>query len=118
MKISKQMRIVIAAVVVLAVGGLAAKTLLLKSPTTNLTVAPPVHHRHPVAVLTSKRSGRHTVPRVQLNADLPSALRLALLHHGVVIAVVYASHAPGDDSEVSAARTGAQGAHVGFAALN
>jgi hypothetical protein len=35
-----------------------------------------------------------------------------------VIAVLYAPNAPGDDAAVQAARKGAQGAHVGFAALN
>ena len=127
MKVSRQMRIVIGAVLVLVVVGLAAKMFLLKSPAPASLVVPPVVHHpklhaaivpHGRATASHGHTTHHVAPKVKLDPDLPSALRVALLHHGVVIAVVYAAHALGDDSAVKAAREGAQGAHVGFAALD
>jgi hypothetical protein len=122
MKISKQMRIVLIAVVVLGIGGVAAKTLLLKSSApVNLSVPPAVHHPvHHAAAAQAGGSKTHAAaaPRVQLDPDLPAALRVALLHHGVVITVLYARHAPGDAKAVVEAQQGAQMAHVGFAALD
>ena len=118
MKISRQMRIVGLAVLVLVIAGVAAKTLLLKTAPVDLSVPPAVHHpaRH-VAVVTHGRKSP-TARRVHVDPSLPAALRLALRNHGVVIAVLYAPNAPGDDAAVQAARKGAKSAHVGFAALN
>jgi hypothetical protein len=113
MKVSRQMRIVIGAIAGLAILGLGAKMFLLKgSPAVNLAVPPAVHH-------PPRTTGHgHRALTIKLDPDLPAALRVALLHHGVVVAVVYAEHSPGDGPVVSAARSAAQGAHVGFAALD
>jgi hypothetical protein len=118
MTISPQMRIAIAAVAVLAIVGFAAKTLLLKSTPTTISVPPPVHHSAHQTVAAKGGTGHRTIPHLQLSPNLPPALRLALLKHDVVVAVVYAKNSLGDGPAVSAARTGARGAHVGFAVLN
>jgi hypothetical protein len=118
MKISRQMRIVVGVVVVVAIGGFAAKTLLLKSTPVSLTVPPAVHHPAAAATGAHGTKTHPAAPRIVLDPNLPSALRIALMHHGVVVAVVYAQHALGDATAVRAAREGAQGAHVGFAALD
>jgi hypothetical protein len=119
MKISRQMRIVIGVVVVLGIGGFGAKMVLSKNVPATLAVPPTVHRAIPhSAGVSRKRPGRHVTPVVKVDPNLPSALRLALLHHGVVVAVIYAREASGDNPAVQAAREGAQGAHVGFAALN
>ena len=115
MKISRQMRIVLGAVVVLGVAGFGAKTFLLKTTPVSLVIPPPVHHAVTVPHVSKSH---HAAPPIKLDPNLPSALRLALLHHGIVVAVIYASQAPGDASVVAAARAGALGAHVGFAALD
>jgi hypothetical protein len=119
MKISRQMRFVGLAVLVLVIAGVGAKMLLVKGAPMSLVVPLAVHHaaRH-AAVATHGHKSHQTAPRVFVDPTLPAALRLALLHHGVVIAVLYAPNAPGDEAAVEAARKGAQGAHVGFAALN
>jgi hypothetical protein len=119
MKISGQMRIVIIAVVVLVVGGLGAKMFLLSPASVSLVVPPAVHH--PVAHKTVVSHGHKTkpaAPKITLDPNLPSALRAALMHHGVVVAVLYAPNDPGDVAAVTAARKGADSAHVGFAALD
>jgi len=65
-----------------------------------------VHHAKPLA------------PNLHLDPALPAPLRRALSHSRVVVAVLYASDAPGDAEAVSEARKGAHAAHVGFAMLN
>jgi hypothetical protein len=65
-----------------------------------------VHHAKPAA------------PKLHLDPALPAPLRRALMHSRVVVAVLYASDAPGDTEAVSEARKGAHAAHVGFAMLN
>jgi hypothetical protein len=126
MKISRQMRIVLAALGLLVVVGFAGKMLLSKSAPAATVVPPAVHphpvrqvHPHPVRhVVARTRVSHHTAPRVHVDPTHPAALRLALQHHVVVVAVLYARHARGEDAAVQAARAGARGAHVGFAALD
>ena len=80
-----------------------------------ITIPTPVHHVTPAAA----KPTRHRVkPVVKIDPSLPAALRTALRRHPVVVAVLYSSHAPGDADAVKAARTGAHGAHAGFAVLN
>jgi len=83
-----------------------------------------VHHRpaptQKTAVQTAKRV-RHAnpaAPKLHLDPALPAPLRRALSQSRVVVAVLYASDAPGDAEAVSEARKGAHAAHVGFAMLN
>jgi hypothetical protein len=72
-----------------------------------------VHH---VVPTTHARHGAK--PAIKIDPTLPPALRTALRRHPVVVAVVYASHAPGDDDALKAARAGAHGAHAGFTVLD
>jgi hypothetical protein len=65
-----------------------------------------------------KPAHHHAKPVVHVDPSLPAALRTALLHHPVVVAVLFASHAPGDGEALTAAREGARSAHAGFAVLN
>jgi len=117
MKISRQMRIVLAVLVVLAVAAFGAKMLLTKSAPARIAVPLQVHH-HAVRHLLSRGRPTHRAPLVHVDPTLPAALRVALLHHGIVVAVLYAPNARGDNAAVQAARAGARAAHVGFAALN
>lgn len=108
------MRIVAAAGLALVLVALVAKALLLHGTPAPIAVPEPVHHlRTPAA-----HHARHTVLRPQVDPTLPAALRRALARHGVVVAVLYAPHVPGDDGALNAARRGAQNAHAGFAVLN
>jgi len=93
-----------------------------------------VHHKgvvhprsvpvHKVAAKPAKtkpakaKHARPAAPKPHLDPTLPAPLRKALSHSRVVVAVLYAPDAPGDDEAVSEARKGARAAHVGFAMLN
>jgi hypothetical protein len=88
--------------------------VLKKHVPATITIATPVHHDAPVRT----RAHRHAKPAIHVDPSLPAALRTALFHHRVVVAVLYASHAPGDQEALQAARAGAQGAHAGFAVLD
>ena len=72
-----------------------------------------VHH-----VVAPKHASSHAKPVIQIDPSLPAALRTALRSHPVVVAVLYASHAPGDPDALKAARAGAHSAHAGFAVLD
>jgi hypothetical protein len=60
----------------------------------------------------------HTSVARQLDSGLPAALRHALAESSLVVAVVYAPNIAAEAGAVSAARAGAQEAHVGFVALD
>ena len=70
------------------------------------------------------RSASHHTPVVhnpvarQLDSGLPAPLRHALAENSLVVAVVYAPNIAAEAGAVSAARAGAQEAHVGFVALD
>ena len=72
-----------------------------------------VHHAVP-----TKHTQPHAKPAIKIDPSLPPALRTALRRHPVVVVVLYASHAPGDEVALKAARAGAKGAHAGFAVLD
>jgi hypothetical protein len=111
------MRVVIAGGLVLVLALLLVKTFVLKrSVPASIAVPQPVHHQ---VQKTPAHQGRHAVvTHVRIDASLPAPLRRALAHHAVVVAVLYAPHAPGDEDAVQAARQGARGAHAGFTVLN
>ena len=112
------MQIVGVVLVVLLVGGLRRQDAAFEEAPAAIAVPAPVHHNAVRRVASRARHDHHAAPQVHVDPTLPAALRLALLHHGVVVAVLYVRHAPGDDAAVKAAREGARGAHVGFAALD
>jgi hypothetical protein len=72
-----------------------------------------VHHAVPTT-----HTRKHTKPVIKIDPSLPPALRAALRRHPVVVAVLYASRAPGDGEALKAARAGAHDAHAGFAVLD
>jgi hypothetical protein len=91
------------------------KVFLFSKPAPKpLFIATPVHHHAPAP----KAARRHAKTTIRIDPSLPAALRTALLRHPVVVAVLYAAHAPGDAEALAAAREGAHGAHAGFAVLN
>ncbi len=55
---------------------------------------------------------------IKVGPSLPAGWCTALRRHPVVVAVLYANHAPGDSDALKAARAGARGAHAGFAILD
>lgn len=87
--------------------------VLKKNVPAAIQVAAPAHH-----VGVSKASHAHAKPLIKIDASLPAALRTALRRHPVVVAVLYATHAPGDADALKAARAGAKSAHAGFAVLD
>ena len=87
--------------------------VLKKHVPATITIATPVHHTP-----APTPAHRHGKPVIHVDPSLPAALRTALLHHRIVVAVLYASHAPGDREALQAARAGAHGAHAGFAVLD
>ena len=114
----------------LIVVALGLKVLVLKSPA-SVTVPPPVvHHTLPprraaaTRVATAHRPERaptraaHAPKLPAVDPTLPAPVRLALRHHEVVVAVLYAPGVPGDADALSSARAAANAAHAGFAALN
>jgi hypothetical protein len=72
-----------------------------------------VHHAVPTT-----HTRKHAKPVIKIDPSLPPALRTALRRHPVVVAVLYASRAPGDGEALKAARAGAHDAHAGFAVLD
>ncbi|HZQ04442.1 MAG TPA: hypothetical protein VFA88_10525 [Gaiellaceae bacterium] len=99
--------------------------LLVLRPPAPVTVPPPVVHRvAPSPVASHAAVGRPAKPTRRAPAPpavdptLPAPLRLALRHHPVVVAVLYAPGVPGDNAALASARSGAAAAHAGFAALN
>jgi hypothetical protein len=89
--------------------------VLKKNVPAAITIAAPVHH---TPAPTHSRAAHHAKAPVKIDPSLPAALRTALRSHPIVVAVLYASHAPGDQEALAAAREGARGAHAGFAVLN
>jgi hypothetical protein len=73
---------------------------------------------HPPVPTTKTPARRHAKAPVEIDPSLPAALRTALRRHSVVVAVLYASHAPGDQEALTAAREGARSTHAGFAVLD
>src|SRR5919205_323360 len=100
--------------ILLILAMLVVKQLVLKrSVPQAIPVAAPVHH------VTKPKPVRHHAKRVvHIDPSLPAALRIALRRHPVVVAVLYAARAPGDEEALKAAREGAKGAHAGFAVLD
>jgi hypothetical protein len=92
---------------------LLAKQFVLKKHVPAAIPIPPTHHPAPV-----KQTQKHARPVIKIDPSLPPALRTALHRHPVVVAVVYASRAPGDGEALKAARAGAHDAHAGFAVLD
>lgn len=87
--------------------------VLTKHVPAAIQISAPIHHAAP----SHARAVHHAAP-VKIDPSLPAALRTALRQHPVVVAVLYASHAPGDQEALAAAREGAHGAHAGFAVLD
>ena len=110
---SRRNRLILAgAGLVLAV--LALKVLVLKGGSSQpITIVVPPHH-----VIAPKPAAGHAKAAVKIDPSLPAALRTALLKHPVVVAVIYAAHAPGDADALKAARAGAKNAHAGFAVID
>jgi hypothetical protein len=99
---------------VLILAMLLVKQLVLKKHVpAAITIPAVVHHPAPAT-----RTKRHAKPVIHIDPSLPPALRTALRRHPVVVAVLYASDAPGDSEALKAAREGAKGAHAGFAVLD
>jgi hypothetical protein len=91
--------------------------VLTKHVPAAITIPAPVHH---AAAPTRARAthAQHAKAPIKIDPSLPVPLRIALRRHPVVVAVLYASHAPGDQEALAAAREGAHGAHAGFAVLD
>jgi hypothetical protein len=93
--------------------------VLKRSVPQAIPISAPVHVPAPVHHAPAAKPARHHAKVViHVDPSLPAALRNALLRHPVVVAVLYASHAPGDEDALKAARAGAHGAHAGFAVLD
>jgi len=101
------------------------KMLVLKG-SAPVTAPPPIVHRTlPNHTTTPRHTTTHSAkvavhpaPAVKIDPTLPAPLRLALRHHRVVVAVLYAPGDPVDAAAVLSALLGATAAHAGFAALN
>lgn len=129
-QISPRMRILAGAGLGLVVLLVAFKMLVLSSHKQAQAPLVLVHHKavvvhhhsataHKVAAKPAKtKHVRPAAPKLHLDPTLPAPLRQALAHSRVVVAVLYATDAPGDSEAVSEARKGAQAAHVGFVMLN
>jgi hypothetical protein len=88
----------------------------------------PAHHARTAAASHARKAAAHPArkaaahrahpARPKIDPTLPAALRRALAHSRVVVAVLYAPDAPGDGEAVDAARAGAHAARVGFVMLN
>jgi hypothetical protein len=80
----------------------------------------PAHHARKAAAHPARKAVAHRAhpARPKIDPTLPAALRRALVHSRVVVAVLYAPDAPGDGEAVDAAREGAHAARVGFVMLN
>jgi hypothetical protein len=92
---------------------LLVKQLVLKKHAPAAIRIPPPHH-----VVPTTHTRKHAKPVIKIDPSLPPALRTALRRHPVVVAVLYASRAPGDGAALKAARAGAHDAHAGFAVLD
>src|SRR5437870_5517522 len=92
---------------------LLVKQLVLKKHVPAAVPIPVTVHHVPTT-----HARQHAKPVIKIDPSLPPALRTALRRHPVVVAVLYASHAPGDDDALKAARAGAHSAHAGFAVLD
>jgi hypothetical protein len=106
-------RIILIGLVLILAMLLVKQFVLKRSVPAAIPVTVPVHH-----VTAPKHKPRQAKPVVHVDPSLPAALRTALRQHAVVVAVLYARHAPGDDEALKAAREGAKGAHAGFAVLD
>ena len=110
--LSRPIKIAAGAGIPLILAGLAF-TMLAPKMSGSAPIPVVVHHpavtHHPAA-----RHARHAAAPI-VDQSLPAALRRALAHHGVVVAVLYA---PDDASALGPARKGAHAAHAGFAVLN
>jgi hypothetical protein len=116
LKLSRQMKIVAAAVAVLLVGVIALKMLTGGTPA-EVVIPPPVVHKTPAQTAKTAKAAKHkALPKI--DSTLPAPLRRELARHGLVVAVLYAPEVAGDDDAVRAAREGAHAAHAGFTALN
>jgi len=93
---------------------LVKQLVLKKSVPEGIQIPVAVHH----VVAPPKHASPHAKPVIHIDPSLPAALRTALRSHPVVVAVLYASHAPGDPDALKAARAGAHSAHAGFAVLD
>ena len=91
---------------------LLAKQFLLKKHVPAAIPIPPTHLPSPAP------TPKHGKATIKIDPSLPAALRTALRRHPVVVAVLYAKRAPGDDAAVKAARAGAHDAHAGFTVLD
>ena len=89
--------------------------VLTKHVPASINLSAPVHH---LVAPARARTAHHAKAPVKIDPSLPAALRTALRQHPIVVAVLYASHAPGDQEALAAAREGARGAHAGFAILD
>ena len=88
--------------------------VLKKSVPKSIPIVVPVHHH----VAAPNPTHHRAKPVIEIDPSLPAALRTALRRHPVVVAVLYAAHAPGDADALKAAREGARGANAGFAVLD
>jgi hypothetical protein len=123
-RLSPKMRIIVPVGLVLLLGMVFFNLRLLSHRKQAAVVPVVVNHATP-APNAARRAVHSTRPvrpvrpaRPKIDASLPAPLRRALSRNAVVVAVLYAPRAPGDDEAVQAARAGAQKARVGFAALN
>jgi hypothetical protein len=89
--------------------------VLTKHVPASIPIAAPVHH---VTTPAHGRTEHHAKAPVKIDPSLPAPLRTALRRHPVVVAVLYATHAPGDQEALAAAREGARSTHAGFAVLD
>jgi len=89
--------------------------VLTKHVPASIPISVPVHR---VASPTHVRTEHHAKAPATIDPSLPAALRAALRHHAVVVAVLYSTHAPGDQEALAAARAGARTTHAGFAVLD
>ena len=106
-------RIILIGLVLILALLLVKQFVLKKNVPQAIHIAAPVHH-----VAAPAKTAHHGKAVVKIDPSLPAALRSALLRDRVVVAVLYASHAPGDQDALKAARVGAHGAHAGFAVLD
>jgi len=96
------------------------KLLVLKPPKPVTAPPPLVHHATPHRAATARIAShaKRVPPAPKIDPTLPAPLRVALRHHAVVVAVLYAPGVPGDNAAVASAESGASAAHAGFAVLN
>lgn len=92
--------------------------VLTKHVPAAITIPTPVHHAAAPTRARATHAQHHAKAPIKIDPSLPAPLRTALRRHPVVVAVLFASHAPGDQEALAAAREGAHGAHAGFAVLD